>query len=104
MGKFIFGIGIGVLLTGCIAKPFSSAPPPYAYKFYEKSGTNEQDVISQMKRCGFSNVYTSPRNETVNDVAKQEQCMFQNGFRYKNGSAGICGASRRFHVDACEDK
>jgi len=93
-----------LVLGGCTATPFGSAPPPYSYQSFEKFGTSEKDVISQMKACGFSNVYTTLRSETLNDIAAQERCMLYHGFNYKDKSNGVCGAQGRIRLEACDGK
>lgn len=82
-------LGFAVLNIGCVSKPFQ--PPPPDFKVLIKVGSSEDDVKRAMLACGYPNVggFAGIR-ATVQEKARAEQCMFRQGFRYKDGWGGTC--------------
>lgn len=101
MKKLIFISLIWLLFaTACAnTKPFQPSPPEY--KKWEKKGSSEEVTKQQMLSCGYPFVYGFSNNYIPNDVAVAESCMFNNGFHYISGYAGICSVENRKNMPAC---
>jgi hypothetical protein len=89
MRKVIFTVFGLIILTGCIPKKAFQPNPP-EFKNWVKSGSTDEDVKAQMTKCGFRNLYIGDSRDTRDDTAKQETCMFSNGYMYNDGYKGIC--------------
>lgn len=101
MKKQIFTF-LTVLLfaVGCTnIKPFQPSPPEY--KKWGKKGNSEEAVKQQMLSCGYPYVYGFSNDYIPNDVAMAERCMFNNGFHFTSGYAGICSLENRKNMPAC---
>jgi hypothetical protein len=94
---------VTLLLAGCFNKPFQPTPP--AFKTWEKSGVSEDGVKQAMLKCGYPNVGGfAGIKYLLNDAATAERCMFEAGFRYKDGWGGICSLKDADALPACEEK
>lgn len=101
--KTLLSIGAAILLAACFSgKPFQPHPPTFTQ--WAKGGASEDDVKQSMRRCGFIDLYGygGDKDSSMNDRAKRENCMFQNGFRYKDGDSGLCALKSYKDVHACK--
>jgi hypothetical protein len=91
-----------VFLNGCYSEN-AFRPGPPAFKGWVRDATSEEDVKQEMLNCGYQNPYTPNRNDTMNDRAIKEICMFNKGFIRKNeiGFKGICYSSNWHDKPAC---
>ena len=56
-----------------------------------QAGKNKNDVVLAMKAYGFTNIMAGyGDNNSHNDVAAREECMFAKGFKYVDGWGGLC--------------
>lgn len=78
-----------IILTGCIPKNAFQPGPP-TFQSWVKFGSTDEDVKTQMTACGYRNVYRGDSLDTIEDTARQQICMFNNGYAKKNGDKGIC--------------
>jgi hypothetical protein len=108
--KRIFRSKIGTLyiaivlssFTGCsVGKPFQ--PPPPMYQSYTKDGATASDVKSVMRQCGYAHEFGGNPGDTSEEVARRENCMFRNGFKYRDGYEGICSFKESSRLDACKN-
>ena len=91
-----------LLLTACFGgKPFQPHPPTFTQ--WVKDGVSADAVKGTMLQCGYIDLhgYGGDRDSTINDHAKRENCMFRNGFKYKDGYQGLCSSSDRKDLPAC---
>ncbi|RZT05614.1 hypothetical protein SAMN05216319_5090 [Duganella sp. CF402] len=93
-----------VVLSACSFRGFK--PPPPAFESYVRAGASGDDVKRSMLACGYRNVFITDRDETLNDLASHENCMFSQGYRHPDGWKGLC--SRNYEQDlalpACVEK
>ncbi|MFJ2987759.1 hypothetical protein ACIPF8_07820 [Collimonas sp. NPDC087041] len=88
-------------LSACAYKPFQPNPP--MFQTYFKAGVDEEGVKVAMRQCGYSSVVGRVAGDTVNDIAKRQNCMFANGFKFRDGSKGICSwANDKESIPACQ--
>ena len=101
--NIIFIFSSVFILSACFGfKPFQPGPPEY--KRFIKEGVNEQGVKEAMRKCGYPNVVGRVSGDKINDRAKMQICMFENGFKLKDGSKGICSwVSDKANVPACQE-
>ena len=79
----IFSVG------GCVNKLMQ--PPPPEFKVWYAAGVDEDGVKKAMLSCGYPNIGGfSGVESTVEEHASAEQCMFRNGFKYKDNWKGVC--------------
>ena len=60
------------------------------FQTYIKGGVDEGGVKAAMRQCGYSSVSGRVAGDTVNDIAKRQNCMFARGFKFRGGSKGVC--------------
>lgn len=90
-------------LTACFGgKPFQPHPPTFTQWF--KDGVSADAIKEAMRQCGYIDIYGygGDRDSTINDHAKRENCMFRNGFKYKDGYQGLCSSLDRKDLPACQ--
>jgi hypothetical protein len=100
--KGIFLISIMFFITACLYKPFQ--PPLTGYEQWIKKNVGHEGVKKAMRDCGFKNVYgySGGKRESNEDIAKEENCMFKNGFQYDdNRYKGICSLPDAEKIAAC---
>lgn len=85
----LFLISISILLNACIPKQAFQPNPP-EFKNWYKSNFSDEDIKQEMLNCGHQNPYSPNRNDSMNDRAIKEVCMFNKGFKYTGGFKGIC--------------
>jgi hypothetical protein len=101
--KISISIVLTVFLTACFGgKPFQPHPPIFMQ--WVKGGVSADGVKGALLQCGYIDIYGygGDRDSTINDHAKRENCMFRNGFRYKDGYQGLCSSSDRKNLPACQ--
>jgi hypothetical protein len=89
-------------VTACLYEPFQPSPPEYV--MWTKKNVEHQGVKKAMRDCGFKNVYgySGGKRESGEDIAKEENCMFKNGFQYDdNRYKGICSLPDAEKIAAC---
>lgn len=86
-------------MFGCVAKFFQ--PPPPMFKSYTKENASEEQVKEALIQCGYPHIYGGDKDDTVNDVAQRENCMFRKGFKYRSGYKGICSLQGKQAIPAC---
>jgi hypothetical protein len=90
------------LLTSCSTKPFQ--PPPPTFLQLIKPGCNPEETKREMIDCGEQNVYTGRNNDdTVQDIVKRQNCMFNKGYRYSSGWRGLCAEKAVAALPECLD-
>jgi hypothetical protein len=92
-----------LLLTACFGgKPFQPHPPTFTQ--WAKNEVSADGVKEAMLQCGYKDLYGygGDRDSTLNDHAKRENCMFRNGFRYKDGDQGLCTLKSYKDIPACQ--
>lgn len=102
--RLVLICAVSFILTACFGgKPFQ--PPPEEYTQWIKGGVSEEGVKQAMRQCGFTDLYGygGDRNATFDDIARRENCMFQNGFKRKSGYKGICSLRRAKDIQACQE-
>ncbi len=90
-------------LTGCLgSKPFQPHPPIYAQ--WTKDGLTAEGVKQALRQCGYIDIlgYGGDKDSSINDHAQRENCMFKNGFKYKDGYRGLCASIERKNLPACQ--
>lgn len=87
-------------LYGCSFKLFQPSPP--AYETWAKRGVSEEGIKQAMLQCGYPAAYGFVGDYIPNEVAAAEECMFRNGFVFKNGYKGICSWADRKDLPACQ--
>jgi hypothetical protein len=101
--KIMVPMMFAISLTACFSqKPFQPHPPTFTQ--WVKEGISEEGVKESMRRCGYIDLYGygGDRNSSMNEEAKRENCMFKNGFRYKDGDPGLCALKSYKDVPACK--
>jgi len=102
--KNLIMLSFAILTVAC-AKPFQ--PPPTAIESWVKPGVGRDERLKQLLDCGFPNAGgfygSSARGVTIEDEIRAERCMFDNGFKYKSGWAGLCSLSGENVRAACDD-
>ena len=86
-------------LYGCSFKLFQSSPP--AYETWVKRGVSEEGIKQAMLQCGYPAAYVFVGDYIPNEAAAAEECMFRNGFVYKDGYKAICSWADRKDLPAC---
>ena len=98
---FLFSFFLTAILVSSCAIREGFQPPPPMFKSYVKQGTSEAETKQAMLECGYPNVFGGGRQDTSNDVAIREQCMFKKGFTYRSGYQGICSLKNQNILQAC---
>lgn len=98
--KSFFIIVVLIAATGCIPKKAFQPNPP-AYKDWYKGSLSDEEIKQEMLSCGHQNPYTPDRNDSINDRAIKEICMFDKGFKYTSGFKGICYIINLHDKPAC---
>lgn len=97
-------LAFAFLIVAC-AKPFQ--PPPTAIESWVKPGVGRDERLKQLLDCGFPNAGgfygSSARGVTIEHEIRAERCMFDNGFNYKSGWAGLCSLSGEDIRAACDN-
>lgn len=98
--KKLISMTILSTLIACGYKPFQPAPP--MYKTYKRAGATEQETKDSMLECGYPNIYGGMKDDTENDVARRENCMFRKKFKYNDEYRGICSLpGKKEKLPAC---
>lgn len=88
-------------LYGCSFKLFQPGPPEF--KQWAKRSVTEQCIKQIMLSCGYPSIDGfNGVSRPLNEVAAAEECMFRNGFGYKDGYKGICSWAARKDLPACQ--
>lgn len=98
--KLITLLKIALVLSGCgEAKPLQ--PPPPQFASYMKEGVTVEEIKQSMIQCGYPNVAGGKIGDKDSEIAARENCMFDKGFRYRDGYKGICSLKRGAVLSAC---
>jgi hypothetical protein len=101
--KIIASILLTLSLTACFGqKPFQPHPPTFTR--WSKGGVSGEGVKAAMKQCGYIDIYGygGDRDSTMNERALRQNCMFNNGFRRKDGDQGLCSLKSYKDIPACQ--
>ncbi|SFH62983.1 hypothetical protein SAMN04515618_101246 [Collimonas sp. OK307] len=91
---------LALSLNACAYRPFQPNPP--MYELYVKDNATESDVKAAMLKCGYPSIAGGSRGNSSEVVAKRENCMFENGFKYRDGYKGICSLQSAQNTPACQ--
>ena len=100
MFRFIVILVSVSIVIGCYPEQ-AFRPGPSGFRNWEKSGASDSDVKAQMLSCGYSNPYLPDKKESLNEGAKNQLCMFDNGYRFKDGFKGTCSLQGGKALPAC---
>jgi len=78
-------------------------PGPPEFKSFEKKGASDSDIKAQMLSCGYSNPYSRDRKVPLSHIAETQICMFNNGYRFKDGDKGFCYGGNWKEIPACAE-
>ena len=86
--------------VSCIPKKAFQPNPP-TFKNWVKEGSTDEDTKSQMIECGYRNIYIGDSRDSRTDTARNQICMFNNGYSKKNGDKGTCYLPNWQTIPAC---
>jgi hypothetical protein len=89
MKKTILLVVICVTNFGCIPRGAFQPSEP-SFMAYKKIGASDTEIKKQMLNCGYKNPFYPTGKESLEESAKQEICMFRNGYVIKSGYKGVC--------------
>lgn len=94
---------VSIFMAGCFGIKIMQ-PPPSNFEFFKTNDKTYEDIKKTMIVCGYPNVNRGNRDDTNNDIAKREICMFRNGFKFNDGYKGMCSLQQQSNLPACQEK